>query len=64
MEEKNLTLANKKIELIDLQMEFLKQENEENFAFLRKKRALELKCFDLEVEIKKKKLNENNTKTE
>lgn len=50
-------LDEKKLELVELQKSILIQEHEENMGFLKAKHALELKSLELDIFIKKQKLD-------
>lgn len=55
-----MLLADKKLELVELQMSLLKKEHEENLTFLKTKHALELESLKLDIDIKKQKLERNS----
>jgi len=50
-------LAGKKIELVEFQKSVLLREHEENMIFLKVKHALELESLELDIAIKKQKLD-------
>uniref|UniRef100_A0A2S2PGK1 Uncharacterized protein n=1 Tax=Schizaphis graminum TaxID=13262 RepID=A0A2S2PGK1_SCHGA len=54
--EKFSILAEKKLELVDLQISFLKEEHEEIMIFLKRKHELELASLELEIANKNQKL--------
>lgn len=54
--EKFTILAEKKLELVDMQISFLKEQHEETMIFLKKKHELELASLELEIVNKKPKL--------
>uniref|UniRef100_A0A2S2PCC7 Uncharacterized protein n=1 Tax=Schizaphis graminum TaxID=13262 RepID=A0A2S2PCC7_SCHGA len=57
--EKIIILSEKKQELVELQKTLLKEEHVENMTFLKAKHALELQSLELDIAIKKQKLNKN-----